>query len=79
VSVGGGLEEADEIDEGRGASIGGIAAGDRWVDMVGNECVVTWVRRLGVLAYRSVGDRGKSEKVVDVVRFIQRFRPAAPA
>lgn len=58
------------------ATVGGIAPGDHWVDPGGNECVVTWVRKLGVLAYRRVGDRMKNDQVVDVVRFIQRFRPA---
>lgn len=60
-----------------GATVAGIAAGDRWFDPAGNECVVTWVRRLGVLAYRSVGDCPKRENVVDVVRFVRQFRPAA--
>ncbi|HVR63196.1 MAG TPA: hypothetical protein VMU50_14940 [Polyangia bacterium] len=59
------------------ATVAGIAAGDHWFDPGGNECVVTWVRRLGVLAYRPVGDRVKSENVVDIVRFVQRFRPVA--
>ncbi len=60
----------------REGTVGGIAPGDHWADPGGNECIVTWVRRLGVLAYRLVGDRLKIEMVVDVVTFIKRFRPA---
>lgn len=76
---GGAAEEAEAGDHGPPPSVAGIAAGDHWVDPGGNECVVTWVRRLGVLAYRCVGDRVKGENVVDVVRFIKRFRPAGVA
>ena len=69
-------EQGDAGDRRGCATVAGIAAGDHWFDRGGNECVVTWVRRLGVLGYRSVGDRLKNENVVDIVRFVRRFRPA---
>jgi hypothetical protein len=60
-----------------GIKVGGIAKGDRWRDPGGNEYVVMWIRKLGVLAYRGINDSPIAEHVVDIVKFVQLFRPAA--
>jgi hypothetical protein len=64
------------LDEGRGrVVVGGIAQGDRWTDPRGNEYVIAWVRKLGVLGYRSVKDGPEAENVMDMTKFVQLFRP----
>jgi len=63
--------------ESAGIKVGGIAKGDRWQDPGGNQYVVMWIRKLGVLAYRGINDSPIAENVVDIVKFVQLFRPAA--
>jgi hypothetical protein len=63
-------------DEGTGrVVVGGIAQGDRWKDPRGDEYVVSWVRKLGVLGYRKVNDGPEAENVMDMTKFVQLFRP----
>jgi hypothetical protein len=59
-----------------GIKVGGIAKGDRWQDPGGNQYVVMWIRKLGVLGYRGIDDSPIAENVVDIVKFVQLFRPA---
>jgi hypothetical protein len=56
-------------------SIGGVNAGDLWTNAEGRVITVTWVRRIGVIAYRSADDRNGQERVTDIVRFLRCFRP----
>jgi hypothetical protein len=53
-----------------------ITAGGRWKDAQGNLYVVTWVRRIGVVAFRREGPGDQTELVSDVVRFVRAFAPA---
>jgi len=55
---------------------GGICVGDRWRDPRGDEFVITQVRNLGVVAYRKAADKQSDESMLDLIRFIQRFRPS---
>jgi hypothetical protein len=64
----------------KSGQIAGIRAGDRWRDADGRAYVVSWVGRMGVVAFRRADDAGGGpESVMDVVRFVRRFVPWASA
>jgi hypothetical protein len=58
------------------SQLGHIRAGDRWMDADGRAYVVSWVGRMGVVAFRRADERGGGpESVMDVVRFVSHFVP----
>ena len=60
--------------------LGGVQAGDRWKDADGRMYVVSWVGRMGVVAFRRADDAGGGpDSVMDVVRFVMRFVPQVTA
>ena len=64
----------------KSGQIGGIRVGDRWRDAEGRAYVVSWVGRMGVVAFRRADDAGGGpESVMDVIRFVKRFVPWASA
>jgi hypothetical protein len=59
--------------------LGSIRQGDRWRDSDGAAYVVSWVGKMGVVAFRPVGSATDApELVTDVVRFVSRFAPDRP-
>ena len=53
-----------------------IRQGDRWRDSDGLAYVVSWVGKMGIVAFRPAGAAADApESFTDVVRFITRFSP----
>jgi hypothetical protein len=72
------------VDLGRAVlTLAGIVPGDHWVDGDGAVHVVTWVRKIGVVGYRSAAAAAAAaaaehtgvDQVMDVVRFVRTFTP----